>query len=128
MDSAGYWTIGFGNRYINGKEVTKNTPSILMEEAIQLFMTSLKSYEDGVRESVKIILKQNQYDALVSLCYNIGTVGFKNSTLLQHLNQGKITRADFLLYIKARDQITGQLKVIQGLVNRRNKEADLFGL
>lgn len=43
----------------------------------------LKIFEHAVNNAVKVPLKQNQFDALVSLTYNIGTGAFKNSTLLK---------------------------------------------
>ena len=82
----------------------------------------LKRFEKTVNDLVKVPLTQNQFDALVSLTYNIGTGAFEKSTLLKKLNTGD--------YQGAADQFTvwnkGGGKVLQGLVNRRAKEKEVF--
>ena len=59
---------------------------------------------------------------MVLLCYNLGKSGFAGSSVVRHFNLGNIQRAadSFLLWNKAGG------KVVQGLVNRRNKERSLF--
>ena len=66
-------------------------------------------------------LTQNQFDALVSLTYNIGSGAFNNSTLLK-LNKGDYQGAadQFLVWNKADG------KVMKGLVRRREAERALF--
>jgi lysozyme len=67
-------------------------------------------------------LNQNQFDALVSFAFNVGDGAFRSSTLLRLLNQGQY------------DQVPAQLRrwnmdnghVVQGLINRRNKEIALW--
>jgi len=127
-DQSGYWTIGWGNRYINGVEVTHETPPLTQEQADNLFLSSLGSYQEAVNKSVERWITQSQYDALVSLCYNIGTGAFAQSSLIKRVNDGTITRADFLQWVKSRDQKTKELLTLPGLVKRRNKEADVYGL
>ncbi|KQD16250.1 lysozyme [Acinetobacter baumannii] len=67
-------------------------------------------------------LTQNQFDALVSLAYNIGSGAFKGSTLLKLLNKGDYKGAadQFLVWNKAGG------KVMKGLVRRREAERALF--
>ena len=67
-------------------------------------------------------LTQNQFDALVSLTYNIGANAFTNSTLLKKLNTGdyKAAAHQFEVWINAGGQR------MQGLVNRRAIEKLLF--
>ena len=82
----------------------------------------LERFEAAVNDGVQVALNQNQFDALVSFAFNVGRQGFKSSTLLKKLNQG--------LY----DEVPAQLRrwnktggnVIQGLVNRREKEIALW--
>jgi lysozyme len=57
------------------------------EEIYKLLDEKLKVYEDAVNSSVEVSLSQNQYDALVCFCFNIGVNGFINSTALHRLNQ-----------------------------------------
>ena len=53
------------------------------EQAKAYFKHDLAKFEKTVNESVTVPLTQNQFDALVSLTYNIGSGAFKNSTLLK---------------------------------------------
>jgi len=67
-------------------------------------------------------LNQNQFNALVSLAYNIGEKAFTGSTLVKRLNEGNYKAAadQFLVWVNAGG------KRMQGLVNRRNKEREVF--
>ena len=82
----------------------------------------LKKFEHAVDQAVKVSIDQNQFDALVSLTYNIGAGAFRNSTLLKKLNVGDYhgASAQFDVWNKASG------RVLQGLVNRRSVERTLF--
>ena len=121
-DGVGVWTIGFGTTiYPNGIKVKKGD-TCTEAQAKEYMAHDLKKFELAVSNVVTVPLSQNQFDALVSLAYNIGTNAFKNSTLVKKLNAGD--------YQGAADQFTvwnkGGGKVLQGLVNRRAKERELF--
>jgi lysozyme len=116
QDQVGYWTIGWGNRYVNGIEVSRETPSLTQAQADELLKQSVKTYEKIVRSSVKVDLTQNQYDALVSFCYNLGNI----SGLKDKINNGTLNKTDFMKYVHAKG------KVLQGLVSRRQAEADYY--
>ena len=121
-DGVGVWTIGIGTTiYPNGIKVKKGDKCIL-EQAKEYFAHDLKSFEKTVNDSVKAPLTQNQFDALVSLTYNIGSTAFKNSTLLKKLNAKDYAGAadQFLRWNK------GGGKVLKGLVRRRDAERSLF--
>ncbi|WP_151745496.1 lysozyme [Acinetobacter calcoaceticus] len=121
-DSTGVWTIGYGTtRYPNGKRVSEGDRCTL-EQAKAYMQHDLKIFERAVNSSVKVPLKQNQFDALVSLAYNIGVGAFKHSTLLKKLNSGDYTEAEnqFDVWVNAGG------KRLQGLVNRRAMEKKLF--
>lgn len=121
-DGVGVWTIGFGTTiYPNGVKVKKGDTCTL-EQAKSYFANDLKRFEKTVNDSVKVDLTQNQFDALVSLTYNIGSTAFKNSTLLKKLNAKDFTSAadQFLVWNK------GGGKVMKGLVRRREAERALF--
>lgn len=116
------WTIGFGTTvYPDGKRV-KSGDYCTPEQAKAYKAHDLKKFEDTVSSTVKVGLTQNQFDALVSLAYNIGSNAFAGSTLVKKLNAGD--------YKAASDQFSvwnkGGGKVLQGLVNRRAKEKVLF--
>ena len=120
-DGVGVWTIGYGTTVINGVKVKKGDICTI-EQAKSYMAQDLKKFESAVDTSVKVPLNQNQFDALVSLTYNIGTGAFKDSTLLKKLNAKdyKGAAAQFDRWNK------GGGKVMQGLVNRRAKERKLF--
>jgi GH24 family phage-related lysozyme (muramidase) len=113
-----YFTIGYGHY---GADVREGS-SITATQAEDLLKQDLKKYEFAVNQNVKVSLNQYQYDALVSLCYNIGTEGFQTSTLLEKLNQHDYVgaAAEFDRWVHSGG------KVIQGLVNRRKAEKTLF--
>lgn len=121
-DGVGVWTIGFGTTiYPNGIKVKKG--DVCTEAQAKAYMAyDLKKFELAVNNTVNVSLNQNQFDALVSLAYNIGANAFKNSTLVKMLNAGDIRGAanQFDVWIKAGS------KRMQGLVNRRAKEKALF--
>ena len=121
-DGVGVWTIGTGTViYPNGVKVKKGDVCTV-EQAKTYFTHDLKQFEKTVNDSVKVDLTQNQFDALVSLTYNIGSTAFKNSTLLKKLNaKDYVGAADqFLVWNK------GGGKVLKGLVRRREAERALF--
>lgn len=122
LDSVGVWTIGYGD---TGPDVVKGL-TITKEEAEKRLRKRLVEFEGYVNTYVKVPLKQHQFDALVSLVYNIGPTNFKASTLLKKLNAGDyIGAADqFLVWNKGR--VDGKLVVIKGLANRRAKERKQF--
>jgi lysozyme len=116
-DGGGVWTIGYGHT-----KGVKPGDTITLEEAKQLLDADLLIYEKAVNSGVKRPITQNQYDAFVSLCYNIGTNGFQGSTALRRFNAGDIDGAAEALTWWNKDNG----KVIQGLVNRRYAEKELF--
>ncbi|ENU16935.1 lysozyme [Acinetobacter lwoffii] len=121
-DGVGVWTIGFGTtKYPNGIRVKKGDTCTL-DQAKAYMQNDLKSFEQTVNNTVKVPLNQNQFDALVSLAYNIGSTAFKNSTLVKRLNEGNYKAAanQFDVWVNAGG------KRMQGLVNRRAAEKALF--
>ncbi|WP_353164164.1 lysozyme [Acinetobacter guillouiae] len=120
-DGVGVWTIGYGTTIVNGIKVKKGD-ICTVEQAKSYMAQDLKKFESAVDTSVKVTITQNQFDALVSLAYNIGTGAFKSSTLLKKLNAKdyKGAAAQFDRWNRAGG------KVMQGLVNRRAKERKLF--
>ena len=83
-DGVGVMTIGYGTTVINGRKVKKGDTCTL-EQAKSYMAQDLKQFESAVNQT-KVPLNQNQYDALVSLAYNIGVRAFLNSTLFKKLN------------------------------------------
>jgi lysozyme len=129
-DTAGKDTIGTGHLltkselmsgkiYINGVPV-KYKNGITMQQANDLFKQDIDPREDVVAEYVTVTVTQGQFDALVSLVFNIGRGAFKSSTLLKLLNQSRYTQIPD--QFKRWNRSGG--KVTQGLINRRQREID----
>ena len=113
-----YYTIGYGHY---GADV-KPTDTITAAGALKLLKSDLKLYVDGVNKALKVGVTQNQFDAMVSLAYNIGVYGFIESDLVKHLNAGEKFKAaaEFPLWRNSGNAI------IPGLQNRRVRELKLF--
>jgi len=114
--SADKWTIGYGHT-LN----VKSTDVITLDEAERFLKQDIEFAEKEVNRH-NLDINQNQFDALVSLTYNIGSGAFNNSTLLKKLNKGDYQGAadQFLVWNKAGG------KVMKGLVRRREAERALF--
>lgn len=128
-DIAGVWTIGYGStRYENGKSILPGDKLSDVNKAELLLLNTLKTYVDAVNKSVKVILNINQFDALVSLTYNVGVGVMRKSTLITKLNLGKYHGAadQFLVWNKITDPKTGTKVISSTLTKRREKERALF--
>ena len=105
LDAGKTWAIGYGHNIIVGdiingvvvdkafiKELyrTNGRLQISEAEATRLFDKDLLKFEKGVRDNVEVEVTQGQFDAMVSLAYNIGVNSFSKSTLLRKLNEGNI--------------------------------------
>lgn len=118
-DPAGYPTIGVGHLIKAGETFDKITE----EEALQLLARDLAVAENAVSKMVRVPLTQNQFEALVSFVFNVGSGNFQKSTLLKLLNQGQYEAVpgELAKWRKAGGQ------VLPGLVLRRRREAELWG-
>lgn len=116
---AGVWTIGYGHT-----KGVKEGMKITSHEAIEFLKEDCKSVEQYLSR-LGLNLSQNQFDALVSFVYNVGTSNFSRSTLLNKIRIGASVdeiKAEFRRWVYASG------KVQKGLVKRREKEIDLFFL
>lgn len=106
-------TIGFGTTE-NVKMGEKTTPEKSLLRALQ----DINKFEGALKQCVKVPLSQNEYDAFISLSYNIGSGAFCKSTLVKKLNardyQGACTE------ILKWDKYKG--RALAGLTKRRNAE------
>jgi lysozyme len=117
---ANVWTIGYGNTfYLDGSKVLMGQ-KISQIEADMLMLKLLPKYEATVIKNIKVALNQNQFDALVSFCWNCGS----SQTLFRLVNQKATDEVIYDWWIN--HYVTGGGKLLQGLINRRRKEADLF--
>jgi lysozyme len=125
-------TIGWGNTfYPNGKKVTMKDKEITQEEADNLFLFTLSMFEKDVTSLIKSTVNQNQFNALLSFAYNVGTdidtddipEGLGDSTLLKMVNQAPNNPAiiyEFQKWVRANGII------MPGLVRRRKAESQLY--
>jgi GH24 family phage-related lysozyme (muramidase) len=122
QDQKGVWTIGYGTTSATGfGQVTKGQ-CIAQELADEWLITGLVKYENTVRGGCTRTPSQSQFDAMVSLCYNIGQGAFLKSTVLRRHNAGQFTAAaeSFLLWNKV-NKIANR-----GLTRRRVAEMALY--
>ncbi|EEY3529525.1 lysozyme [Escherichia coli] len=120
-DTNNRWSIGYGhNGELNGSEIMQGM-YITEEEATKVLINDLRVVEQTLNNNVLVDLSQNQFDALCSLVFNIGSRAFIQSHMLYLLNQRDFDSAadEFLLWSKA-----GTKK--DYLLYRRQKEKKLF--
>lgn len=121
-DSVGVWTIGYGVTSAAGFGPITKGMKITQAEADRWLVDGLLKYEAAVRRALKRVPLQNQFDAMVSLCWNIGPGNFAKSSVVRRFNEGDIRGAGnaFRLWKKA-----GGV-VLRGLELRREAERTLF--
>jgi len=115
------WTIGYGHTSDAFLKVHKGL-TITQAQAEAALAYDLNETAAKVDGLVKVDLNDNQFGALVSFAFNIGTTAFAKSTLLRKLNAGDYASVPSELARWTRNDG----KVMQGLVNRRAAEAGLW--
>lgn len=125
-------TIGYGHLILES-EWDKFKDEITKEEAVELKKQDLKLKVNRVIKDININLNQNQFDALVILCFNIGEEGFHSSTVRKMINNPEYKSRDYKnletawkAWNKDTDKNTNKKYVSRGLVNRRKKEWKLY--
>jgi lysozyme len=118
-DTGGVWTIGVGHTPAKAGQV------ITQAQAMKLLAKDIAWAEAAVNAVVaksKVPVTQNMFDAMVSLCFNIGAQGFAQSTVARKLMDGdKPGAADaFLMWNKVKGATS------KGLMNRRRSERRQF--
>ena len=130
LDSAGIPTIGWGSTfYEDGQRVTLGDPPLTQQRADALFIRILSGFERVVFEMVNSLINQHQYNAIVSLCYNIGIDDFSSSAILKRVNQSPndfLIHHLFLAFNKAWNPKTHRKEVLKGLTNRREMESKIY--
>ncbi len=116
-------TIGWGNTFYEDGRKVKLGEQISKTDALKLLeVIANTDFADKIFPSIKVKVSQSQFDAMVSLAYNIGTGAFLKSTLLKKVNAGDFAGAgkEFLRWNKANG------KEVLGLTRRREREKQLF--
>lgn len=117
-------TIGFGATfYPDGRKVKLTDEPISEVIAEVILKKQLEKFEQYVDSYSTDKLNQNQFDALVSFCFNLGPANLKASTLLKKVNANPndpTIKDEFMKWVKAGG------KTLKGLVSRRAEEASLY--
>lgn len=111
------WTIGWGHT-----KGVRQGDHITQDQAEQFFSDDLAVYELTVNSAIKCPMTQSQFDAMVSLAFNIGGPAFAGSTLVKKFNVGDAKGAadEFPKWKNSGG------KVMPGLVKRRAAEREVF--
>ena len=124
LDPIGIPTIGYGStRDIDGSKITMQRSPVTESEGEELLAAHLgRETEPAIQALITAPLTQNQFDALSSFVYNLGSGNLKISTLRRYLNR--------LHYQDAADEFPKWRRaggiILAGLVRRRAAERDLF--
>ena len=106
-------TIGFGTT-----DGVRMGDTITPPKALERKLRDVQAFEGAIKQCVRVPLSQGEYDAYVSLAYNIGSKAFCGSTLVRELNAGNYDAA--CKQILRWDKFKG--KPVRGLTLRRERE------
>jgi lysozyme len=134
LDVANVWTFGIGHAETAGtppnpSQMPRGMPASIegaIRQSFALFRARIGGYEAAVNRAVTVPLQPHEYDALVSLCFNIGAGGFQRSSVVRHLASGDRARAADAILAWNKARVDGQLRVVPGLVARRQEERAMF--
>ena len=117
-------TIGYGH-LIKSDEDFKH--GITERQATEILRSDISTAEHAIKDNITVPLSQNQYDALVSLAYNIGAKNFANSTVVKYVNDSNYHNTKYPTLESAWmawNKSGG--REMAGLTNRRQQEFKLF--
>ena len=117
-------TIGYGH-LIKSDEDFKH--GITERQATEILRSDISTAERAIKDNITIPLSQNQYDALVSLAYNIGAKNFANSTVVKYVNDSNYHNTKYPTLESAWmawNKSGG--REMAGLTDRRHQEFNLF--
>jgi len=123
MDCVGIPTLGWGSCWgLSGDRVTLDHPPITKDEAEFLLARELRQTENAIARLVRVPITSNQFSAVCSLVYNIGSGNFQRSSVRMQINRGSFVDAsnEFWKWRRASGRI------LKGLVRRREAERRLF--
>ena len=125
---AGYWSVGYGNRYYADGTPVQEGDKIDQETANRLLDITIDKFEKQVRlllgDALLVTLPKEAIDPLISFSFNVGTGAFAKSTLLKKIKENKLNfdgiEAEFMKWNKAGG------KVLSGLTKRRKAEFEMY--
>ena len=117
-------TIGYGHLIKPGEDFRNG---ISETKATELLRADIATAERAVRDNINVPLTQNQFDALTSLAYNIGTKNFTDSTVVKYVNNPDLKNTTYPTLESAwKTWNKSGGHVMAGLSNRRNQEWNMF--
>ena len=121
---ANLWTVGVGHLIGDGKLLPDSYNRTFSQEEIDgILKSDLRRFELGVHKMLpNVPLRQHEFDAIISFCFNLGLGAFQRSTLRQALLRGdkKAAMESLVKYCRAGG------KILKGLQTRRLDEKALF--
>ncbi len=121
---ANLWTVGVGHLIGDGKHLPDSWNRTFSQEEIDgILKSDLRRFELGVHKMLpNVLLRQHEFDAIISFCFNLGLGCFQRSTLRQALLRGdkKAAMESLVKYCRAGG------KILRGLQIRRLDEKALF--
>lgn len=121
-DIAGVWTVCYGSTGAHVLSGGTRTD----EECLTLLDEDVNRFEAAVNRCTPVPKTQNQFDALVSLSFNIGERAYCNSTLARKFNAGDTLGAADQFSAWSYATVNGERRQVRGLLNRRLAERVLF--
>ena len=122
--AANLWTCGVGHLIGDGKHLPDSWNRTFTKEEIDgLLKSDLRRFELGVHKMLpNVPLRQHEFDAIISFCFNLGLGCFQRSTIRQALLRGdkKAAMESLVKYCRAGG------KILRGLQIRRLDEKALF--
>jgi lysozyme len=138
IDNAGFDTIGIGHLLTHDElvcdkvlikgEYIDYTNGLTEQQIVDLFHQDIHPVAVAIDVWVKVPLTETQKIALISFVFNIGMGNFKESTLLEMLNENKYNEVPFQMkrWVFSWDRRRTRKKINKGLVNRRNQEIKMW--
>ena len=118
-------TIGYGH-LIPRREWNKYKSGITRAQAVALFNKDLLPFSKKVKQSVTTKIKQNEFDALVILTFNIGRTAFGKSSVLKLINNPCANTSYPSLEKAWKAWNKSQGRYNRGLANRRVAEWNVY--
>lgn len=115
QDSVGVWTIGVGHTSAAGPPDVYPGMEITMAEAWRIFADDNDLFENVVNDAIEVPMEQHEYDAFVSICFNLGETQFRGATFVKSFNHGA-----------PREQVTNEIllwDIPSEIIPRRQGEA-----
>ena len=126
VDPVGILTIGYGHTDMAGPPKVSKGMRITAEQADDILIADLAKYEAAVLKALKRVPTENQFSAMVSLCFNIGPDAFARSTVARRFNEGNFILAADAFLLWRFGTVGGKKVILRGLERRRSAERELF--